>query len=992
MRCARKSGPTLGFGGPMHRTLRTLTLLVSVLALGACPDDAPLDEPEVESHGGRADRTVSTLMSVDEFAMSARFDAEGLHVTLPLTGDAGVDLDASATVYLTTLEGEELAEGSGAFRLTEGDMSVEVTLEGAEAPPSQGEQSAYLLRYDLSAGEASVSGTRSLYHTMGKLGLRVWAPTRVDAGTQTTLRFWVRDLLSGALLEGAEVRLGEESATTDMTGQVAMEVDVPEDATSLELEVVASHGDTEVSDTRTIQVVPAGAPKLMVSTDKPLYRPGQTIHIRAMALAAKDLEPVGSEPITLEVLDGKQNKIFKSEAETNAYGIASLTAPLAIQVNTGDYTIRAVMAEVSHEITVEVSEEKLPKFALTATFDSPYFAPGETISGVLSAQYFFGKSVVGADVTIEAPGQSIDRPSSFSGTTDAAGLMPFTLPGGAAAPGVTLVVTVVDTAGFSVMKTFEAKVASPQLYVQLQPESSMIPEGVAFRVFVQARDPLGRLVDADCVLGQSGGTPFSTDGGLALVETTAQNLYVSCETTAGVVGSASMWVSKSAEDVGLLMRSDKALYAPGDEMTLSIFGPKEEEVVYVDCIHRGRIVASHVVSLEEGVGEAVLSTGGGKSGTLHFTAYYVNAADQVVSTDRVAYLRQPGAQVSVSTDADSYLPGAESTLTFTLSDEEGAPQAGAIGVTIADEAVFALAGGSGAQDVRRFFQLSDAPEAVHPFAMATDPASLQLEAEAALAGVSMSHKPQLNGLDASTLQAAVRGIVNEALYRMRNEVSSDLQEAVNAKTLSADNALEAVATLDIYDFWGKRVALEAELFEDPWSSYMRLRLHSYGPDELADTWDDWNSSISVWFPVDGDFGADEAAGAMPNAVADAGASYPSEDYGYSSDPEAGPEAAGAEAPKKRDDFPETLYVNPALIIDESGEASVTLPLADAITSWRVSMIANTANGLVGSGLGAITVFQEFFVDVDLPGSSPKTTASLCPSASSTLETPTSLWS
>jgi hypothetical protein len=634
----------------------------------------------------------------------------------------------------------------------------------------------------------------------------------------------------------------------------------------------------------------------------------------------------------------------------------------------GIYTIRAIMAEVSHEITVEVSEEKLPKFALTASFDAPYFSPGETITGVLSAQYFFGKSVVGADVSIETPGANVDRPSSFSGKTDDEGLMPFTLPGGVAAPGVTLAVTVTDTAGFIVTKTFEAKVASPQIYVQLQPESSQIPKGKSFRAFVQSRNPLGVLVDATCTLGETDGIPFETTGGLAVVETTSQNLYVSCQTPDGIQGTASMWVSMAEEDAGLLLRSDKALYAPGDDITLSVMGPVVQDVAYVDCIHRGRIVASHTVDLVDGEGAVTLTAGDGKSGTLHFTAYFIREDEGIVTTDRVAYLRQPGARVSVSTDAESYLPGAEATLTFKLADEQGGPKAGAIGVTIADEAVFALAGGSGAEDVQRFFQLSDAPSAIHPYALADHPESLQIAAEAALATVSLGAEAQLDGLTAVSLQWAVIGIVQDALYEMRNEVHQDFQDAVDSGTLTANNGVEAVEGLELFDFWGKRVILEAELFEDSWSSYLRLSMHSYGPDELADTWDDWNSSITVWFPRENsdEAFAESGAGAQDSASS----AYPSgEDYGYESepqDPSAGPGASEAKAPKKRDDFPETLYVNPALIIDQTGETTVTLPLADAITSWRVSMIGNTMDGLVGGGMGGITVFQEFFVDVDLP--------------------------
>ena len=144
-----------------------------------------------------------------------------------------------------------------------------------------------------------------------------------------------------------------------------------------------------------------------------------------------------------------------------------------------------------------------------------------------------------------------------------------------------------------------------------------------------------------------------------------------------------------------------------------------------------------------------------------------------------------------------------------------------------------------------------------------------------------------------------------------------------------------------------------------------MKIASRGPDELLETWDDYKSGFSLYFQNDE---AGSSMGASPSSM-DEGAYYDasgSEPGDY--DPregDAGP-SSGAEAPKKRDDFPETLYVNPALITDSAGRATVTLPLADVITNWRVSMVANTQGGLVSSGLGAITVFQDFFVDADLP--------------------------
>jgi uncharacterized protein YfaS (alpha-2-macroglobulin family) len=65
-------------------------------------------------------------------------------------------------------------------------------------------------------------------------------------------------------------------------------------------------------------------------------------------------------------------------------------------------------------------------------------------------------------------------------------------------------------------------------------------------------------------------------------------------------------------------------------------------------------------------------------------------------------------------------------------------------------------------------------------------------------------------------------------------------------------------------------------------------------------------------------------------------------------------------------FPETLYANPQLITDERGQATVDIPLADSITTWRLALMASSQRGELGTGRAALRVFQDFFVDLDLP--------------------------
>src|SRR5262249_39141095 len=65
-------------------------------------------------------------------------------------------------------------------------------------------------------------------------------------------------------------------------------------------------------------------------------------------------------------------------------------------------------------------------------------------------------------------------------------------------------------------------------------------------------------------------------------------------------------------------------------------------------------------------------------------------------------------------------------------------------------------------------------------------------------------------------------------------------------------------------------------------------------------------------------------------------------------------------------FPETLFWNPSVITDAQGKARVTIPLADSITTWRLTVMAGDAGGRLGSAQAPLRVFQDFFVDLDLP--------------------------
>ena len=78
------------------------------------------------------------------------------------------------------------------------------------------------------------------------------------------------------------------------------------------------------------------------------------------------------------------------------------------------------------------------------------------------------------------------------------------------------------------------------------------------------------------------------------------------------------------------------------------------------------------------------------------------------------------------------------------------------------------------------------------------------------------------------------------------------------------------------------------------------------------------------------------------------------------------EAPAPPAAHVRSYFPEALYINPEIITDKDGRASITIPMADSITTWRMAMMASTQHGALGTATSSLKVFQDFFVDLDLP--------------------------
>jgi uncharacterized protein YfaS (alpha-2-macroglobulin family) len=79
-----------------------------------------------------------------------------------------------------------------------------------------------------------------------------------------------------------------------------------------------------------------------------------------------------------------------------------------------------------------------------------------------------------------------------------------------------------------------------------------------------------------------------------------------------------------------------------------------------------------------------------------------------------------------------------------------------------------------------------------------------------------------------------------------------------------------------------------------------------------------------------------------------------------------PASGAAPVTRIREFFPETMLWQPALITDADGKAELPVTFADSITTWRLTASASSRGGLLGGVSAPLRVFQDFFVDLDLP--------------------------
>jgi A-macroglobulin TED domain/Alpha-2-macroglobulin family/MG2 domain/Carboxypeptidase regulatory-like domain/A-macroglobulin receptor binding domain/Alpha-2-macroglobulin bait region domain len=589
------------------------------------------------------------------------------------------------------------------------------------------------VRYRFEYGDKkipAITGVESISRILRRPVVRILGQTEYLAGSDAAIRVLVSDAGNqDAALTGtirAELLIPQQrarrlfSGRLNQHGTVAAQFHFPDGLEGrYDIRFIA---DTPIGSTEYTQPIQLKDPALiMLTTEKPIYQPGQTIHVRALALDRASHRADADRNLTFEVEDSRGNKVFKKSTATDHFGVASAEFSLADEVNLGTYHLRALMGDSAApantaEVALNVERYVLPKFKVAVEFtekdNKPRrdFRPGDHVTGTVRVNYFFGKPVDLAETAIKISSMDVDvfEAASGKGKTDKDGVYHFdlVLPAYFAGRNVSqgaaralVEATVKDSAGHAETRGEPITVSQSPLLITAVPEGGTLIPHLENQVFLLCSYPDGTPAAAALTVhlpGEHDQHATADSNGIATIHIAAgavsPALRVDADDHRGARTTANVSLETREGADQILLRVNRAVVKAGEGMELKVLSTRSRGSAYIDIVRNGQTVLTRDLDLENGHAELTLTATAEMAGTLDIDAYLFGRDAQPVADHRLIFV-QPAddLKIETTTDAGSYKPGCDARICFRVTNAHGEGVSAALGLQVVDEAVFALA-------------------------------------------------------------------------------------------------------------------------------------------------------------------------------------------------------------------------------------------------------------------------------------------------------------
>ncbi len=430
--------------------------------------------------------------------------------------------------------------------------------------------------------------------------------------------------------------------------------------------------------------------KVYVQTDKPFYKPGETIWFNAFVLNANHHKATGlSDVVYVELIDTRGKLAATAElriTKGTAYGDFKLKP----QAPGGIYTIRAYtswMKNFGEEclFTKELTVQHVitPRLLLNLDFEKEAYGPGEVVTAELRVENLKNEKVTGADIRFSAQVEGKETAKSML-STDSEGLasIRFSLPDNLSSTDG-LLNAIVSVNGLEESISRSVPIVLDKIDLKFFPEGGHYLQGVESKIafkalneFGKGADVAGSIVDEDNRVITRFESFHMGMGAFSLRPEKGVKYFARIERPSG---NEALIPLPPAIKTGFSLNLAEQ---DSSELEWRIHSPTVTEALLVGNTH-GEITYSAPLSLNTGFSTVQVATESLPVGITAFTLFDKNGTEQC---ERLVFLnKNEGLKVKLKTDKQAYKPREHVRVDIKTTNANGEPVKAHLSLAVVDD-------------------------------------------------------------------------------------------------------------------------------------------------------------------------------------------------------------------------------------------------------------------------------------------------------------------
>jgi hypothetical protein len=730
------------------------------------------------------------------------------------------------------------------------------------------------------------------------------------------------------------------------------------------------------------------SPRAYLYTDRPAYRPGQTVELRGVVREVQDGQYAAKSGAAykLEVFDSRGRQILGQEIRLSDFGTFHQRFAVDSGAPVGTYRVRVHQpggSDFSGEFQVQAYQ--LQKVDLAIELPRSVYLRGETIEAKVIARYQYGSPVAGQPIQVRLPDGRI-----LSGTTDQAGSFPINF----------------ETEGFAEEQALRIVAALPQENVgavataylavrafrmSLNTDRSVYLAGETVPARLQTSDVEGKPIGQDVSLAllkripQPGGTVAEREVVRRTVRTDAKTgeatVPLTIEDEEGgpfviratgsdrfgnpVVAERVLTISGAQDKVKLRLLADRIRFKVGEPARVNLHNRSGAGTALLTW-EADRVLSYKILTLKDGDNPVSWEADGAQFPNFRLSA--ARMADTSFHQAQLDLIVERDLNVTITPKAPRVGPGEEVEVEVTTRDQLGRPVAAEVSLALVDRALL------------RQYQDTLPPIGVF-FHGQTRLGAFQTEAT-----ITFRYQPPTVPVasalveDRARREAAARDQIEANV--VREQLGRQIAQAPAAPPPPPGPSGGMGGGYGYGTFGGVRAADMPQSAGRPEAFFGQQAQVG----ETLSRLDEKKQAEDLGLPAEGMF-----EGAIPEVDAPGALQAGARRSRVGRGEAAGKAMAGAELSVRkagqgpvqaRQQFVETAYWNPAVVTGADGTARVMFTAPTALSEYRFTARGVTgADTLVGQTTANLSIQRDFFVELKLPagltqGDRPRFTARL----------------